>query len=119
MNITVDSLIKNKEHRLILYKEMLEYMQWCKDGSNRFVGGFCINFWQNKDQSYHNKNGKITSCSIDIYNEELFNEALPELYAQKPEVVYTNERNIEWWFEPRLIEPRILCLENAIKVLKK
>lgn len=44
MKIIVDSLIKNKKHRLILYKEMLEYIQWCKEGrSYRFERYLTLN----------------------------------------------------------------------------
>lgn len=93
-------LIITPELRLQVYEEALRIFK----GKVHLMSsmGFCRYF-----NYRHN---------IDVYNEEDFAVILPELFAQKPEKMYDKEDG--WWFKPGNRENRIVCLENAIKLMK-
>lgn len=93
-------LIITPELRLQVYEEALRNFK----GKSHLMSsrGFCRYF----NYRHH----------IDVYDEDDFAVILPELYAQKPKKMYHVEGS--WWFKPGDRTNRIICLENAIKIMK-
>jgi hypothetical protein len=97
--MTPQERLKLYETALIDWTASLEMSEYQKI-SNHVFHGLCDYF-----DSKH---------SVYLYvSDEIFNNILPELYAQNP------HNNKMFWFPIGDTQSRITCLENAIKLTKE
>lgn len=105
----------NIQERLNIYKKALKDYNYSLKKETKWYGfiyvfnkhthcGFCHYFLQMHKLDVYEKTYKE--------NSDRFNLLLPELYSTKPENANTQTH----WFSSGRLEPRIECLEKAIKL---